>query len=163
MATWQFDLLLLPKAWLVKNPDWRATRDESGLVNLEKHWSGFQPTADLDELLSRILPIGSSRSSSLTPWGIEDGNRIEVWRDEEGDISSIFVRIDLRGPAREFVDHLVNLAVRLDCWFLFAETLELAAPSRQRLTDAILASSAFRFVENPRVFLDELSRKRKEP
>jgi len=114
-------------------------------------------------MIGEILPIGTSWSSALTLWGSEEGNRIDVLRDDEGQITEISVRIDLRRPARKFIDQVVDLAVKLDCEFLFAETLDMAGPSRRRLTDAILASSAFRFVEDPRKFLDELSKKREEP
>jgi hypothetical protein len=80
-----------------------------------------------------------------------------MWDDSA--IADIFIRVDVRSLSQVFLVNLLELARKND-WLLRTQDERVFRPSLSRLLAAIHKSDAFRFVEDPRAFLDALERAR---
>jgi len=154
MATWQFDLHLLPTDTIVRRygavPIFISSEDFDSI-----NWWASDVAADsLAAGLSSILPMLSSWSPDVRIWGENDGNRVDI--NVRGDsIAGIFVRVDVRAVSTVFLTGIVTLARRHD---LKARSSNgrLLSPTLRQLMEAIYSSPAFRFVENPTAYLASL-------
>ena len=143
MATWQFDLYLVPRAV-------GAFREDA--------WSKVQPASGWDTMLQERLPRGSSWHEMLSVWGSDDSNRIDVWRERER-VRSIFVRVDARKDAEEvvgFCEWLATFARACGDTHLAAINGLVVPPSGHELGAALRGSAAWRFVDDPAAFLRRL-------
>jgi hypothetical protein len=154
MATWQFDVHLLPRAEIITR--YRAVPILISKAELDRGdwWKSVSTMECLESDLSRLLPRLDTWSDQIERWGSEDGNRIEVIR--EGDtICDVWLRFDVRGSSYAYLSCVVQVARRHDC-MLRTEDGKVLRPSVSRLLTEIQGSSAFRFVENPALFLKAL-------
>jgi len=108
---------------------------------------------------ARLLPPLKSWSQNLEQWGHEDGNRIDVTWDNET-ISDVFIRVDVRNLSQVFLVGLLDLA-RKNAWLLRAQDGRVLRPSLTKLLSAIYKSDTFRFVDDPRAFLEALEKARR--
>jgi hypothetical protein len=140
MATWQFDLHLVPR----QRPP-----------ALDEAWKTVQPTVGWAETLADRLPPTASWSTDLRVYGSEDGHRVDIWM-EGPRIASIFVRIDAREP----IEELAGFCAWLTSWAHslgdteFATAAGLIVPATaSSLGEALNGSAAIRFVNDPAAFL----------
>ena len=104
--------------------------------------------------LDAVLPRGRSWSDEIEQWGTEDGHRIDVSREDDGTVE-VFARFDMRATDLEFWEPFLG--------FVRAEHLEMrdafgrpVAATFGEFALALRGSPAFRFVENPEMFLRRL-------
>lgn len=88
--------------------------------------------------------------------GDEDGDRIELIGDETCDLAEISVRIDVRVRNQQFLEGLVTFANCSDAVFLIIENLEVVEADLNALELRIKDSNAYRFVEDPLKFFENL-------
>jgi hypothetical protein len=156
MATWQFDLHCLPsesvRHFYGKIPTAipRVDFDE------KKWWENVVVPIDLREKLSKLLPPMASWSEQVLKWGTDDGNRIDLVIHDDS-VANFFIRIDVRNISSHFLEELVSLLQRND-WLLISDHGTIIQPSMAELLAAIRESSAFRYVENPKIFLEEMTK-----
>jgi hypothetical protein len=148
VAAWQCDFLLVP-ASNAGPSDFAA-----GDVYAE-WWTAVQPPKGFEAHIAKILPEGRSWSPDLTTWGIEDGTRVDVWREGQR-VDSIRVRIDARALDTEVLRDLVALAVYCDAAFLRHDGLFVPATDAAFLS-AIGTSAAARFVDDSGAFLRRIA------
>jgi hypothetical protein len=102
-----------------------------------------------------VLPVNPSWSPDIELRGTEQSDRIEVTRDL-GAPPEVFCRLDLRewkpGLYGRFIECLGRIGGRLET--ASGETVPLEQAAFERV---LRSSSAARFVENPRGFLDTLT------
>jgi hypothetical protein len=103
-----------------------------------------------------VLPVGRSWSDAIEQWGTADSDRIDVSRDP-GAPPEVFCRFDLREWKPDLYARLI------DCLRAIGGRLETAeggaVPIERDAFESVLrASSATRFVEDPRGYLDGLTR-----
>lgn len=158
MATWQFDLHCLPsesvRRFYGKIPSTIPRTD----FDEKKWWENFFVPTDLRKQLSTLLPSMASWSEHILKWGTDDGNRIDlVFHD--GCIADLFIRIDVRNISSHFLEGLISLLQRND-WLLASNHGNIIKPLETELLIAIRESSAFRYVENPKFFLQQLAKKK---
>lgn len=158
MATWQFDIHALPSAAVASFYRSTPLTIPRADFDSQEWWKGAATPANLRADLLKLLPQLKSWSSDIEQWGHEDGNRIDV-RRENGTIADIFIRVDVRNLSHVFLVNLLELARRND-WLLRTQDERVLRPSLTRLMSAIHKSDAFRFVEDPRAFLDALEKAR---
>ena len=156
MAIWQFDIALIPAAALEANPE--IIDDSVSEAGLETGawWSYAKLPAELEGVLDAVLPIGKSWSADLEMRGTEDGDRIDVYRND-GAIESIEIRIDVRELDSAFLEHVCELTRRLRCKLYAFESREALEPDLFTLSQAIRRSNAARFVSDPERFFAELA------
>jgi len=154
MALWQWVILAVPRASFEE-------RYGSGLVRLddlveEELWSekdeAERVRASLDELFSRA-----------ESWG----EGVELWGDEvshdaqliisQGRVESLRLRLDARQDCTAMLRAVAALGQGLDLRFWELETGAVLSPQASTLEQALQASRAVRFVEDPRAVLRERS------
>ena len=154
MATWQFDLHLLPKERLMELVGTHPVSISRELLDETRWWDGKVDPELLDADLASFLRKSKSWHPEIAVWGEEDGNRIDVIY-ENNNVVEIFVRIDLRQLDRGFVIALVRLAKKYDCVFV-TSTMRVLEPTLNNLIKAMEESDAHRFVDDPKGFLESL-------
>ncbi len=158
MATWQFVIVLIPREWAVN-----AKYDPSGLYRpdgyeTEQTWKDSQPCHNFQECLSKILPASKSWSDALLFWGDEKENDIQVGLENDV-VLDIQVRIALNTDFKPLIIKLIEAANELDCVLFFPELHLISNATETELIESILRSSASRFVNNPREYLNDLPNK----
>ena len=143
MATWQATFNLIPRG---------TTVPEALDANL-----AFLEIGSAESELSAFSDRGSSWSTNLQAWGPDDGNRLEIWKDD-GAIESIQVRFDLRSSIRDFVKGVLAFAQRHQLVLYSQELNETIEPTPEELASALRRSSAFGFVSDPKAYLQSLPR-----
>ena len=156
MATWQFDIALVPIAALAADPDLLAKSVTADGIESGPWWSEYREESDLEDKLNQILPKGKSWHDDLSVWGDEEGNRIDLFRDK-GVLESLSVRIDARVDKADFLDAVCALAKHCECKFYGYESGSLIEPEPLALRAALEGSNASKFVSNPRAYLKKLA------
>jgi hypothetical protein len=104
--------------------------------------------------LSAILPPGKSWSPDLETWGVEDSHRVDIWhrngQPQEGNL-----RLDVRSPDPALFERILSW-VRGNGVELQDEAGRTVEPNIGELSLALRGSKAFRFVENPALYLRRL-------
>jgi hypothetical protein len=85
-----------------------------------------------------------------------DGNRIDYLKDDGSELFR--VRIDLREPSVDFMKTVLVLANRWSMTLEDDDGNELR-PNLEDLVSNLKSSDAYRFVTNPKKFLDEIAKK----
>ncbi len=156
MAIWQFDIRMLPSEAVLRRHGVTAVIIPKNEIDDEEAlWENLPISANFEDEISEILPRMQSWHRELRQWGCDDGDRIDLWTDGKA-ISGIKVRIDVRQISRIFIVKVLELA-RRHHWLIRTEDGQVFQPSFAKLLSAIHTSDAFRFVENPQRFLEELS------
>ena len=155
MATWQYDLLLIPRLKLLKQYGSIPLQMRAEDYEQQEWWIDVSVPDDLEIRLSDICKPLSSWSDSARSWGAEDGNRIDVCYSD-GHLREMSVRIDLRQRIAPFLQQILELASSLDCVFC-SYGGEVFEPDREVAVRNIARSPAFRFVVDPQQFLDGMT------
>lgn len=157
MAIWQYDVDLVPLERAVERhgplPRTLSQRDS----DVDDWWEAHQPPGDLPAVIARPLPPAPSWDENLKIWGAPDGNCVEIW-SEEGRVTDIRCRIDVRGRALEFVPRVVELA-RYCGAAILTPRRELIEPDVGPLLSSLRKSNEFAFVSDPQQYLESLDRK----
>jgi|SRR5689334_1869968 len=154
MASWQFDLYLIPKERLVALVGTYPIAISRELFENTAWWEGGAAPNVLEADLASFLPGTKSWSSDIAVWGEENGNRIDVLY--EGDeIIEIFVRIDLRQRDRRFVVDLIRFAKNHET-VLLTTNMRVLEPTLNNLIKAMEESDAHLFVNDLKGFWESL-------
>lgn len=157
MAAWQFDFHLIPRDSAVHAGSEVPAQFQESQSRDVNWWAGSSALVpEMRKRFSSLLPQAASWSDRIEKWGDDDGDRIDLVRDEAG-IVDVFVRIDVRQLSKPFIGGLITVCRSLDC-VLFTEQQEVIASEEAVLLRAISKSEAARFVDDPRDFLDNLQR-----
>ena len=152
MATWQFDLHLIPRAKLIEL--YGEVPVDLNRATLDRHewWSG--EAYDYDEALNVFLNESTSWSEQIRNWGDEQGNCVCVIL-EDNEVAEIYARVDVRSIDRAFLENLSEFSRERDCLFL-TENGKLIEPEVDLLLREIVKSNAFAFVSDPIGFLNSI-------
>ena len=142
MATWQFDLEMVPQGLAA--------------IPIDEPWADVEPPPDWEALVANVLPAATSWDPvHLRTWGTDDGHRLDVWVDD-GRLRSILVRIDARQRDCDSIcSRIAHLAHSLRALFRTSTGL-IVEPSLTALADALEGSAAKRFVRDPELFFRRL-------
>ena len=155
MATWQFDIFLIPRASVTMDTGHlRLTGlelDREFLINLA---TVDIPRESLLELIEGMPDIKSWDKESKI-WGDMEGDRVDVLMASDK-IKEIFVRIDVRIISLIFLSKIIKIA-RTNSLVLLTSADQILEPSVKLLMNAIKRSGAFRFVLDPQDFLRKLN------
>src|SRR5262245_18011256 len=153
MATWQFDIHLIPRCKLIALYDLVPATLEEEIVETVNSWRGFLPQ-DYGESLARLISPSRSWSNDIQMWGEQDGNRIEVLF-EAGQPEEVSIRIDARQSREQFLRELVEFACQIDA-LLLTENFELIEPTLEGLRTSLESSNARKFVADPHKFFESV-------
>ena len=150
MAAWQADFVVVPKRALAAGPP-LLTADA---LDATPWWAGGGLPADYRERLDATAPRAPSWSPDLEAWGTEDGNRVEVW-SEAGRVTSVRARVDVRRPDAKFAAGLLTFVRAADAALVRADGW-VTEPTAGGFGLALRGSAAWRFVQDPRAYLDRI-------
>lgn len=153
MAAWQYSARLIPKTLLGRGA---ALPRVLSAEALESHgtWPDTIPLRMLQQSLDGILERRESWHRGLLGWGLEDGNRVDVWSENDR-VSEVVFRVDARGAARPFLSKIVALAGDLGLLIL-TDALKVFEPEIEQILLEFHRSPAASFARNPEAYLDEL-------
>ena len=156
MATWQFNLHLVPRSALPGGSAPAAAELTHETLEDAGWWAGALLPADYVSRLSDLLPPLESWHPSGLRWGAEDGHRIEIW-SQEGVMESVWIRLDASDVApAPVLAGLAAFAAACDGVFI-SEHLDVIGPEAAKLEAALRGSRAARFVADPERYLRRLS------
>lgn len=159
MATWQFDIHLVPSCRVVGDSAPGKETASSELKDFSVAWKGFSMANDLILALSRLLPKSDSWTSEIDTWGQAEGHRIEILR-EQADIADIRVRVDIKSCPELFLKNLIPIAIQFGL-VMIDDQYHVIKPTEHEVLTSMRRSSAFRFVHDAHAYLDDLRRKEK--
>ena len=110
--------------------------------------------ADYQRRLDAVAPRAPSWSNEIQIWGMEDGNRIDLYL-ENGAPHDGLIRIDLRDPDPAFIRGTLAFLAASGCG-LESEDGHWVEPNEGEFLVALRGSRAFRFVEDPARYLSRL-------
>lgn len=143
MAIWQVALELVPKD---------KVNSKVSIENLEPSslWNGFDIRKDSIEEVGKVLKRTESWSKDIVQLGNLSGTVIEIFY-EEGNISEVTCRLDLRNINIEILDTILNFIWANDLVVIVDNTVYMEL-NREVLVDIIKKSEAYRFINDPEVF-----------
>lgn len=149
MAIWQFDMHLVPRKCLVTSCGTAVTENTREALE-EADWFGdalaeSAASPAIETAIAQALPEIESWSKDKRIWGADEGHRIDVLYVEER-VHRIFVRISAQDDPRAFLPRLIDLCQQFDL-VMVTEDFDVLPADLERLKQACLASSAFRFVK----------------
>jgi hypothetical protein len=157
MATWQFDLHLLPRSKIIGRYACVPARLSETEFYTMDWWSGVILPIDYESLLGPFLPRYTSWSKDISCWGAEGSDLIEIFFDNQAP-EEIFIRIDARKLDIRLLEKISDFARLCDCLLFLDESGKLIEPDSSGLYQEIEKSSAYKFVTNLVGFLDEYSK-----
>jgi len=143
MATWQFDLFLVPCG----GPMPSRNDDGYDVPTLPE-----SQTQVANTLLTQKLGDSCLLLEKWWIFGEEQGNRIDLGLSETGG-AELFARIDARIDSEPFCQTICEVAAQLGCVLFSAESGEIIEPEVSALMSALKNSRAFAFACDPRGFL----------
>jgi hypothetical protein len=155
MAIWQFVIVLIPREWAVEANFDSSYLYESDDYETEMTWINRQPTADFKNIFSNILPPSNSWSDTLLCWGDEKESDIQVGYEND-EVKNIQIRIALHTNLKPLIGRLIEVTKELNCVLFFPELRLISSATETELLESLRRSSAARFVNDPRGYLDEL-------
>ena len=119
-------------------------------------WSGKMVAAEKLRQLSKVLPPGKSWTEELEVFGDLETTCVSLLRDSNT-VVEVNACLDLRTLSAEAGKAVLGFARGLECLLVTDDNLVLK-PDSAALAEAIQASSAYRFVKDPRAFLSGIAR-----
>lgn len=102
--------------------------------------------------LSSALPIGKSWHDDLTVYGELDGTCVCVWNNH--DSVEISCRIDVSSLEEDVINALVDFAKANNLTFVYNQ--KAVDTSSDSIKVILTNSPAYKFLENPNVFFDNI-------
>jgi hypothetical protein len=149
MAIWQCSFLLVPATERDREPGALLERAQSGTV-----WADVQPNEEIQRTANEVLGRGPTWSSEVDIWGDESSTCLQMSREGNRIIEVLF-RIDLRSIQKAGLTRLLDAFQRARV-LLVGENGQQYEPALPAVRDALKASTAWRYVRDPRAFLASL-------
>ena len=150
MADWQVAFHLAPR----KSAPARNDLTPTALANGE-FWSDAVFPADYHRRLAEVAPPVPSRSPELEVWGLEDGNRVDVW-SEGGRVRRVRVRVDVRRLDSKFGASLLTFVRGAGAVLIRSDGL-IVEPTIGAYSGALRSSAAWKYASDPADFVIKLS------
>ena len=181
VAIWQFHIYFIPRQSLLDkyghvptqlemNKEGWADYIEKFNLDEEPEFEGAMTVqwwlnlnVDINELLPILQQFGemqewTATTDGLRSFGDTETNDISVCFDHQTNkVQELSCRLDLRQIDKAFVAKFLSVAKRFDC-LLMDRQGKLYEPTIENLVDKIELSNANRFVDDPRQFLEDLSK-----
>jgi hypothetical protein len=177
MATWQFNLFLIPESSLLNRykqiPKKLHINHETGDNHPKTNVEGYEAddaldiswwndlnvhTSDLFPIIEEFAAIDNNWGTGcLTNFGGIDKDVISIsFNEDTKQIEEVSCRFDLRELNKEFIYKSLLLAQRYNCLLMDNHGI-LIQPNLPDLFELIKSSDTFRFVSDPEKFLNDIS------
>jgi hypothetical protein len=149
MAIWQCSFLLAPDTERECDPGALVAKLENGMF-----WESAQPDEEIGRTAEKVLGKSPTWSAEVDIWGDESSTCLKMIREGEK-IVEIILRVDLRSVRKVDLMRLLD-GFRQAHVVLIDEDGRRCEPTIQAVCAAMEASAAWRYVQDPRVFLASL-------
>lgn len=153
MATWQFDVILVPREEL-SAPLGAEPRISVEAIDGREWWANRSLPAGYESRLDASMPRLRTTTRGIISWGTDDGDRIDVCL-EGGRAVEVRARLDAREEQTAFAELLTEFADWANAMFVTEEG-EIVEPDAAAVLRELRNSSAHRFAVDPEAYLDEL-------
>lgn len=151
MAIWQWDVWIVPAETVSDLFETRPTYMDLEWFESVDWWKATPPAA-VKKFFDSLLPhYHAPWAKNTDSWGSDDGDRVEL-TSENGRISGVFIRIDLRDLDAKFLASLVQFAAANDYLFYTLESSKFIAPDLSNLVNQIFESRKMSFLNDPEAF-----------
>jgi len=181
VAIWQFHIYFIPRESLINKyghvPTELEMKKDEWVDYVEKFNLDEEPNfedaltiqwwlivnVDIGELLPTLQQFGelqawTAQTDGLRNFGDTETNDISVgFNPQTNKVEELSCRLDLRQIDKSFVEKLLSLGKRFDCLLMDSQG-RLYEPTVENLVGKIKLSNANRFVEDPRQFLEDMSK-----
>ena len=147
MAAWQVNFHLIPR---LPVSDFSPTALEK-----TEWWAGTDFPSDYRARLAEVAPPTPSVDSQTEMWGLEDGNRVDVWSGG-GRVRRVKVQVDVRRLDSKFGAALLNFVRVADAVLIRSDGL-IVAPTIGAYAGALRTSAAWKFASDPTPFVITLA------
>lgn len=147
MALWQTGFMMVPKDKLYSNSNIET-------VDISSLWSGYNIKQDSIDEVEKALKRTKSWSEDILQLGDISGTVIEIFYAEDM-IDEVTCRLDLRNINTKIIDSILNFISANNIAIIAGNKLYLA-PNRESILEIVKKSDAYRFIENPQKFLEEI-------
>jgi hypothetical protein len=142
MAAWQVDFYIIPRRALLS----RGTLDSSDLA-ATPWWVTHVLPPDYQRRLGAVASVAPSSHANVQTWGSEDGNRVDVW-SEDNRVSAIMARVDVRRLDSKFGAALLQFVRTADAVLVRSDGL-VVEPTIAAYAGALRNSAAWKFANDP--------------
>lgn len=146
---------LLPKQSVLRRLGTAPVTISQKALDHEQWWSDFGSSSRFFNEMDNIMRRGVSWSDEIIMWGEENGTRVDCVL-ANGRIDDVLVRVDARDIQFATLACIIEVAARLD-FLLVTEDHYVLTPSLTKVLRAIRRSDAYRFVMDPKSFLEQLN------
>jgi hypothetical protein len=154
MAIWQWDVWIVPRKEVAKRFDVIPDYMELDWFESIEWWNSVSKN-DLIGFFSSILPdYYTPWAENTQSWGSDDGDRIQ-FMVEDGKITDVVIRVDLRYLNINFLHSLVNFADGHDFLFFPLESKRFIEPDLSYLLKEIRKSRKITFLHDPEKFFSD--------
>lgn len=160
MATWQFDLRLVPRTSITRHGLQAEDRLSVALLDDVEWWEGCTLPSDYPERLAAFLPVAKPWSEGWNVFGTEDGTRVDVITAGQR-VEEVRMRIDARHVDADIIEHLVAFATGIDALLVSPEG-RVFEPTFDAIGVELELSPAALFVRDPAEFFRRLKDRREQ-
>jgi hypothetical protein len=146
MAVWQVEFAIVPRAAI----EGRRGVPLSRLIETD-WWSGADLPHTYAQQLTAIASLGPASAPDVQTWGVEDGNRVDVW-SHNGKASRMTAHVDVRRLDSKFGAMLIQFARVANAVLLRRDGL-VVEPIVGAFGAALRNSEAWRYASDPAAFL----------
>ena len=150
MAVWQVEFAVVPRRAIATNP-----RVALPQVMDTDWWRAERLPAGYSQQLTAFASPGSSPAAEHQTWGVEDGNRIDVW-SENGKPTRMTARVDVRRLDSKFGAMLLQFAKVAGAVLVRRDGL-VVEPLVGAFGAALRTSQAWRYASDPAKYIASYS------
>src|SRR5215510_9529961 len=127
MATWQFDLHLLPRPKIIERYSGLPAQLSDEELYMVDWWSGVALPTDYESILGSFLPKYTSWDKGASTWGDEQSDFIKISFANNVPME-IWIRIDASKVDISLLEKVSHFAKLCDCLLLLDESRKLIVP-----------------------------------
>jgi len=153
MGAWQFRTFLIPKsqtiAWFGGIPaNIAIDKDKDGFPAKTDHnlWENADALCIDYAMIGDIAPERNSWSVDARMFGAENGNDIQIWFKEGGQLKRVSISFSLVDFQIQFVEKCVHLAQKCECLFHCIESGNVIQPTVNELVEDMRLSKIWGYL-----------------
>lgn len=147
MALWQLEFSVIPKEKIIED-----TNIEE--INISNLWNGYKIKESSINKVEEVLKRNKSWSEDIVQLGDVSETVIEIVYENEI-IDEITCRVDLRNITKEIVEIILNF-IDINNLAIIVNDKIYTNITKGLLRDIINESDAYKFINNPQKYLEEL-------
>ncbi|WP_300383058.1 hypothetical protein [Clostridium sp.] len=147
MALWQVEFMIIPKEKIIGNTNVQE-------INIADLWNGYKIKENTINQVEKVLKRNKSWSEDIVQLGDTSETVIEIVYDNDM-IEEITCRLDLRNITKKIVETILNF-IEINNLAVIVNNKIYTNLTKGLIIDIVNESDAYKFINNPEKFLEEL-------